>query len=222
MLDLSSVRVPTFALSAVTAGFVARIAISMTPFLLPLMFQIGFHSTPFVAGIMLLVYMAGNLAMKSVTTAILHRFSFRNVILVNGFLCVLSLIACGLLSPAVLLPFVYAVLFAAGMTRSMNFTATATLAFADVTDKMRPGASTLSAMTQQAANAVGVAIAALSLELFQASRHAPALTLSEFQNTLFVGAGTMAVATLWSLRLSPDAGAALSRKPGSDARAQRP
>ena len=63
----------------VTAGFAARIAISMTPFLLPLMFQIGFGASPFEAGIMLLVYMAGNLAMKSVTTPLLHRFGFRDV-----------------------------------------------------------------------------------------------------------------------------------------------
>ena len=66
MLDLAAVRVPTFAFSTVTAGFIARVAISMTPFLLPLMFQIGFGATAFEAGMMLLVYMAGNLAMKSV------------------------------------------------------------------------------------------------------------------------------------------------------------
>ena len=43
------------------------------------MFQIGFGATPFAAGVMLLVYMAGNLAMKSVTTPIVHRFGFRDV-----------------------------------------------------------------------------------------------------------------------------------------------
>ena len=80
MLDLGAVAVPTFAFSTVTAGLAARVAISMTPFLLPLMFQIGFGASAFEAGIMLLVYMAGNLAMKSVTTPILHRFGFRDVI----------------------------------------------------------------------------------------------------------------------------------------------
>ena len=76
----------------------------MTPFLLPLMFQIGFGVSPFEAGIMLLVYMAGNLSMKSVTTPILHRFGFRDVIRVNGTLCALSLVACGLLSPRMATP----------------------------------------------------------------------------------------------------------------------
>ena len=212
MLDLSSVAIPTFALSTVTAGMAARIAISMTPFLLPLMFQIGFGANPFVAGIMLLVYMAGNLAMKSLTTPILHRFGFRDVIRVNGIGCVVSLVACGLLSPATPLPVVYGVLFAAGMTRSMNFTSMSTLAFADVPAQLQARASTLAAMAQQAANAVGVAVAALALGLFQTIRAGAQLALGDFQNALFVAAGLMAVAVLWSLRLAPDAGAELSRR----------
>ena len=100
MLDLAAAAIPTFAFSTITAGLAARIAISMTPFLLPLMFQIGFGASAFEAGIMLLVYMAGNLSMKSVTTPILHRFGFRDVIRVNGTLCALALVACGLLSPS--------------------------------------------------------------------------------------------------------------------------
>jgi hypothetical protein len=104
----------------------------MTPFLLPLMFQIGFGMSSLEAGIMVLVYMSGNLSMKSVTTPLLHRFGFRDVIRVNGALCVLSLVACGLLSPSVPTAVIYGVLFVAGMTRSMNFTSMTTLAFADV------------------------------------------------------------------------------------------
>ena len=184
MLDLSAVAVPTFAFSTVTAGLAARVAISMTPFLLPLMFQIGFGASAFEAGIMLLVYMAGNLAMKSVTTPILHRFGFRDVIVVNGALCVASLIACGLLSPKVPLPVVYGVLFVAGMTRSMNFTAMSTLAFADVPASMRPGATTLAAMAQQAAGTVGVAAAAVALGLFQTLRNGTQLALGDFQYAL--------------------------------------
>ncbi len=213
VLDLTAARVPTFALSTITAGLAARIAISMTPFLLPLMFQIGFGASPLAAGVMLLVYMAGNLAMKSVTTPILHRFGFRDVIRANGLLCAASLVACGLLSPAVPMPVVCGVLFLAGMTRSMNFTSMSTLAFADVSEQMRPGATTLAAMAQQAAGAAGVAIAALALGLFKTIRAGEQLALSDFQNALFVAAGLMTVAVAWSHRLPSDAGAELSRRP---------
>jgi EmrB/QacA subfamily drug resistance transporter len=212
MLDLAAVAFPTFALSTVTAGFAARIAINMTPFLLPLMFQIGFGLSPLEAGIMVLVYMGGNLAMKSATTPILRRFGFRDVIGVNGMLCVASLVACAFLSPATPLPVVYAVLFVAGMTRSMNFTSTTTLAFADVPEQMRPGATTLAAMAQQAAAAVGVAVAVLALGLFETVRSGTQLTLSDFHNALLAAALMMMVAVLWSRRLRTDAGEELSRR----------
>lgn len=212
MLDLAAVRVRTFALSTVSAGFIARVAISMTPFLLPLMFQIGFGATAFEAGMMLLVYMAGNLAMKSATTPILRRFGFRNVLTANGFLCVIALVACGLLSPGTPVPVIYAVLFVAGLTRSMNFTCNATLAFADVPAAMRPGATTLATMAQQTAVALGVAMAAFALGAFQVTRGADALGLSDFQHALFASAALMATAVGWMLRLPSDAGAELSRR----------
>jgi EmrB/QacA subfamily drug resistance transporter len=210
MLDLAAVRIPTFALSTVTAGLAARIAINMTPFLLPLMFQIGFGATPLAAGIMLFVYMLGNLAMKSVTTPILRRFGFRDVILVNGALCAASLVACALLVPATPDPVVYGVLFAAGMTRSMNFTSMNTLAFADVPAAVRPGATTLAAMAQQAASAVGVAMASLALGVFQATRTGDALALADFHNAFLAAAFLMLVAVVWARRLPPGSGAELS------------
>jgi EmrB/QacA subfamily drug resistance transporter len=212
MLDLAAARVRTFALSTVSAGFLARAAISMTPFLLPLMFQIGFGASAFEAGIMLLVYMAGNLAMKGATTPILRRYGFRNVLTANGILCVMSLIACGLLSPHTPLPVIYAVLFVAGLTRSMNFTCNATLAFADVPAEMRPGATTLATMAQQTAVALGVAVAAFALGAFEAARGGSVLALSDFQHALFASAALMAIAVGWMLRLPADAGAELSRR----------
>jgi len=219
LLDLRAAAVPTFALSMLTAGLAARIAISMTPFLLPLMFQIGFGATPFEAGIMLLVYMAGNLAMKSVTTPILHRFGFRDVIRWNGVLCVASLIGCALFTPHVPRAVIYAVLFVAGMTRSMNFTCMATLAFADVPASMRASATTLSAMSQQASNAFGVAAAALALGFFQALRATDHLSLGDFQAALLASAALMAIAIAWTWRMPADAGAQLS--PGAAQRNTR-
>jgi EmrB/QacA subfamily drug resistance transporter len=212
LLDLAAAAVPTFAFSTITAGLAARVAISMTPFLLPLMFQIGFGASAFEAGLMVLVYMVGNLAMKSVTTPLLHRFGFRDVIRVNGTLCTVSLVACALLTPAVPVPFVYGVLLLAGMTRSMNFTAMNTLAFADVPGGLRASATTLSAMAQQAASALGVAAAAMALSAFQALRSDTVLVQSDFRNALFVAAALMAAVTLASLYLPADAGAELARR----------
>ena len=212
MLDLRAMRVPTFAMSVLTTGMVARISISATPFLLPLMFQIGFGLDALQAGLMLLVYMVGNLAMKSGTTVVLRRFGFRQVLIINGGLCAASMVACALLSPSLSLWVIYPVLFIAGMTRSMHFTTVSSLTFADIVADERAGASTLSAMTQQTATTLGVAFAALALALFRDLRGGSTLALSDFQYALLTGAALMAVAAVWALRLPPDAGAEVSGK----------
>ena len=54
----------TFA-ATVWGGSIFRIAISATPFLLPLMFQIGFGLDAYQAGLLVLAVFADNLAMKS-------------------------------------------------------------------------------------------------------------------------------------------------------------
>ena len=209
MLSLAALRVRSFAYAIVGAGVASRIAISASPFLLPLMFQVGFGMTALQAGLMVLVYMSGNLAMKSVTTPLLRRFGFRAVLLGNGVLCAATLAACGLLAPGDPRPVVDLVLFLAGMTRSMNFTATATLAFVDIAPEQRAGASALATMLQQVAMVLGVALAASALA-FADSLHAGGLGLADFQHVWFASAALMALAALATLRLPRDAGAASS------------
>lgn len=211
MLDLRAFRVPTYALSTGTAGFISRVAINASPFLLPLMFQIGFGMSPFQAGSMLLVYMTGNLVMKSATTRLLRRFGFRRVLWINGALCTASLFAFGLIGPGDPLPLVGVLLFAGGMVRSMNFTAITTLAFADVPDAMRAGASALATMMQQVAMALAVALAASLLGASQALHGGTALRLGDFRHAWWVIGALMGTATLMNLRLHPQAGAAVSR-----------
>jgi hypothetical protein len=210
MLDLRAVRVQSFAMSTVTAGMLARIAIQATPFLLPLMFEIGFAMQPLGAGVMLLIYMAGNLVMKSMTTPLLRRFGFARVLFVNGCLCALSIAACGALAPGIWRAVSWATLLLAGMTRSMHFTTVNTLAFADIAPSERAGASTLSAMGQQLASTLGVAFAALALALSQRWRAAPAPALADFQHALWAAAIAMLIATFWTLRLPRNVGAEVS------------
>ena len=61
----------------------------------------------------------------------------------------------------------------------MNFTSTNTLAFADVPEPLRASASTLAALAQQAAGAIAVAAATLSLGLSQLQRGGTELVLED-------------------------------------------
>ena len=210
MLDLRTAKEPSFVLSTLTAGFVCRVAINATPFLLPLMFQIGFKDSAFKAGLMLLAYMLGNLAMKTATTWMLKRHGFRKVLVFNGLGGALTIAASGLLSPAWPTLLMCVVLALAGMTRSMQFTALNTIAFADVPASARSSATTLSAMTAQVASALSVAFAALTLATVQTIGGGLPLALWDFQVAFVVTGLLMAAGSLWMLKLAHDVGAAVT------------
>jgi MFS family permease len=145
-----------------------------------------------------------------VTTPILRRFGFRTVLGVNGLIAALSIVACGFLTPGTPQPVIHALLFAAGLSRSMEFTALNTLSFADIGPAQRSSASTLSSMLQQVAMLLGVAVAAAVLNLSAALRGADNPVLADFR-WAFVTVGLIGVlAALRFLQLPPEAGADVS------------
>jgi len=164
LMDLRAMVIRSYAVT-IRGGACYRMAIAAIPFLLPLLFQIGFGLNGFIAGALVLAVFAGNLAMKPLTTPILRRFSFRATLLVNGSLNAAIIFACALLTPATPVPAIVALLFASGMTRSMQFTALNTLAFADVPEAWMSGANTVFNMVQQLFMAMGIALGAVALRL---------------------------------------------------------
>ncbi|HWU04666.1 MAG TPA: MFS transporter, partial [Novosphingobium sp.] len=162
MIGLKPWAIPTFRVSQ-SGGSLARMAIGSAPFLLPLMFQVGFGYDAFHSGLLVLAVFAGNLGMKSVTTPILRRFGYRQVMVWNGVINALLLGACALLTPATPAEVVVAVLFASGCARSMQFTAIGTVALADVPKAQMADANGLSNTLGQIAQAAGITLAALCI-----------------------------------------------------------
>lgn len=210
MVDLWALRVPSFAVT-VYGGSMFRIAIGAVPFLLPLMFQLGFGLNAFEAGLLVLAVFAGNIAMKPLTGPVLRRFSFRQVLMVNGLINAAAIFACALMSPTTPVPVIAAVLFVSGLARSMQFTALASLAFADVPQPRMSGANTLFNTLQQMALGMGIAIGALALQLaalLLGGHGSPgsALALDEFR-IAFAVIGVLALLPLFDVRrLARDAG----------------
>jgi EmrB/QacA subfamily drug resistance transporter len=161
MVDLSSLRVPTFAVT-IWGGSLFRMGVSAIPFLLPVMFQIGFGYDAFEAGTMLMAVFAGNLVMKPMTTPILRCFGFRPVLVVNGLLNAATIASCAAIAKDMSLPAICAILFVGGMTRSMQFTALNTVAFADIPQTAMSAANTLFSAVVQLAMGLGVALGAIA------------------------------------------------------------
>jgi EmrB/QacA subfamily drug resistance transporter len=214
VVRLQALRLRTFFVGSISGGSISRAAISATPFLLPLMFQVGYGLSPVASGLLLLIYMTANLAMKAVTNPILRRFGMRSVLVFNGAIASIGIAACACISPGLPLVASALILTLAGASRSMQFTALTFVAFADITPEERGSASVLFSLTQQISMGMGVAVGALMLNFSRVLREASSLALHDFR-VAFALAGLLSATALFSYaRLDADSGAEISGHAG--------
>jgi len=211
LLDLTVLKVQTFlAGEGPVGGALLRVSINATPFLLPLLFQIVFGLDPFQSGGLVMAYFLGNLAMKSITTRVLNWFGFRPILVFNGVLAGAFIALCGIFEPGMSYALILPVLFIAGLTRSMQFTALQTIAFADINPEHRSSASTLSTIFQQIAAVLSVALATGVLQASGAIHRTTTLTGPDFAVAFVVMGSITIIAALGLVRLPRDAGSELS------------
>lgn len=207
LISLEAFQTLTFRL-AMRGGGVFRGCLATLPFLLPLLFQVGFGLDPVTSGTLVLGIFAGNLGMKPATTWILRHFRFKRIMLVSGCIALATMLGCALLTAQTPHVAIVALLVVSGLARSMQFTTLSTLAFSDVPKPAMGGANTLFSMQQQAANACGVAIAGALLRLAPFS-HGGVQTVADFQFTFVVIAVLAAIAMIDFYKVPPNAGEAL-------------
>ncbi|MGD1035763.1 MAG: DHA2 family efflux MFS transporter permease subunit [Roseiarcus sp.] len=163
IIDLNLLKTPTF-FAGVVGGFLFRIGIGAIPFLLPLLLQIGFGLTPFESGSLTFAAAAGALAMKFTASAIMRRWGFRRVLVVNCVISALFLASYGLFTAQTPHWLLLIALLAGGFFRSLEFTALNALSYADVDQARMSRATSFASVAQQMSGAVGVALAAASVE----------------------------------------------------------
>lgn len=219
LLRFEAMSERTFSVTVV-GGSMFRMAINMIPFLIPLLFQIGFGWSAFDAGMMLMAVFLGNIVMKPFTTPIMRRWGFRRVLVVNAVVNALAIGSMIFIAPDMNFWVTATLLFVAGMARSLQFTALGTMAFADLGPDRMPDANTLNATFQQLSRALGIALGAIGWRLGEAL-FAGGDPAAPFK----LGFAIAAVFCLFSLfdvvRLAPGAGDNVSRagrKPGGRSR----
>ena len=210
-IDLESMRLKTYRLSVYGAS-AFRIAVSVLPFLLPLMFQIAFGLNAFRSGLYLLALFTGDLSMKAIVIPILRRFGFRNTIIVNGVVTAASMALCALLFPATPPLVIVTILFFHGACRSLQFTCMTTLAYSDISPQGMSRANGFLSAVMQLSMGVGVAVGAITLRLVaHAHGHSAAAPhLVDFHIAILFIAVLALGPVLESLGLPPEAGATTS------------
>ncbi|MGH8169527.1 MAG: DHA2 family efflux MFS transporter permease subunit [Steroidobacteraceae bacterium] len=210
VVRLDALRRRAFFIACVSGGGISRAAISATPFLLPLMLEVGFGLSPLDAGLLLLVYMLANLLMKTATNPIVRRFGMRKVLIVNGAITAAGIAACAFISPGLPSLLTGAILLLSGASRSMQFSALTYTTFAEIGPEERSSASVLSSLMQQIATGLGVALAALLLNFSRLLRHAVSLGPRDFRVALVLMGVVGALALFSYARLPENTGAEVS------------
>jgi EmrB/QacA subfamily drug resistance transporter len=209
ILDLSLFRIPTFARSALFGGTAFRIVIGTTPFLWPLLFQVGFGLSAFASGLLIIGCAIGDVSMKVYASRILRRFGFRNVLVVNGLLAATAISLCATFTAATPLALIFAVLFVIGCFRSVQFGSFNALMYVDVPPVRMSAATSLGSTIQQLSWGLGIAFAASILGLAGRVHHAgvAAYGVDDFRFAFVAVALLALVSALDFLRLDPHAGA---------------
>ncbi len=212
-VDLSLMRLPSFGVS-MGGGTLFRVGASTLPFLLPLKLQIVFGLSASASGGITFATALGAFAMKPLVRPLLKRFGFRAVLVVNCVLAAIGVAVCALFTSDWPLIAIFAVLAAGGLTRALQFTSLATLAFADVPQNKLAPATAMTGTMQQLGQALGVVLGSLALEGAMLLTGAAAPGGREFAIG-FVVSGLVVLASLPSmLRMPADVGARVSGHAG--------
>ncbi|MCE3556280.1 MFS transporter [Pseudonocardia sp. RS11V-5] len=167
LVDLRILQLATYRVTA-ASGSVYRAVITAIPFLLPLLFQVGFGWSAAQAGAVVIALFVGNVAIKPATTPMMRRFGIRTVLLASIAVGAACLVAMAFLQPTTPLALLVGLLLVSGIARSTGFTAYNSVAFADVEAERMNHANTLLSTLQELGAGLGVAVGALLVRLGEA------------------------------------------------------
>ncbi|MGA0593599.1 MFS transporter [Enterovirga sp. CN4-39] len=209
LVDLSLLKLPTLR-NGMIGGVLFRIGVGAIPFLLPLMFQLGFGLSPVHSGLLTFASAAGAMVMKGLAARILRQFGFRQVLIWNALVASGFIAAFGLFQPTTPALVVLAVLLVGGCFRSLQFTGLNTIVYADVPSSRMSGATSLVSVTQQVALSAGIAVGAGVLQFASQVGHGHELAASDFWPAFLAVGLVSATSVFFFARLDPDAGAEMS------------
>jgi MFS family permease len=211
LLDLNLLKIDTF-YASVVGGFAFRIGMGALPFLLPLLFQLGFGLSPFQSGLLTFASAVGAIAMKTTAAPIIRRFGFKRILVANAIVSALFVAAIALFTSVTPYAVVLAVLLAGGFFKSLQFTAINTIAYADIEDRAMSRATSFASVAQQLSLSAGVAVGALVLEIERMGRADARVAAEDFPLAFVIVAAIAAGSALVFMRLPRDAGASLSAR----------
>ena len=210
LLDLRFLRVPTFQAS-VMGGSLFRIGLGAVPFLLPLAMQEGLGMSAFKSGSITCASAFGGMFMRSLASRVLHRFGFRQTLMVNAALSGIAIAACGMFYPGTPTWLIWAVVLLGGFFPALQFTSLNSLTYAEIESRDVGRATSLGSFIQQVSLGLGVTIGGIALQISHSLQGHPQIVWSDFWPA-FVVVGLFSFLSIpITAKLSRDAGHEISR-----------
>jgi len=167
LLRLGVFKVRTFRIS-VLGGFVTRLGIGGLPFLLPLLYQLGLGLPAWESGLLMMPAAASAMFMKLMSSRLLRRFGYRQVLVVNTVLIACGIATFSLIGPGTPIWAIVPLGLALGLFNSLQFSSLNTMAYADIDAPDASMASTVASTLQQMSLSFGLAVATLVTSFFLA------------------------------------------------------
>jgi len=210
IIDLTILRYPTFRTNVV-GGMPMRVALGASPFLLPLMFQLGFGFTPLMSGALTMAMAIGALGTRLAMRRAISRIGFRRVILGATVLTGLINMSYALFAATTPLALMFCAMAFGGLVNSLCMVSLGALGFSQVPAARMSQATTLGTMAQQLSISLGVVVgvALVSAASWWHGGSTTELQARDF-SPAFVVVGLLSLLSLWSFwKLHPDEGAAM-------------
>ena len=208
-LDLRLLRIQTFRTS-VLGGAISRVGFGATPFLLPLLFQIGFGRTPLESGALTFTGTIGAMAMKFGSARVVRRFGFRRLLIGNAVIIGLLGMSLALFTAGTPPLLIIAVLLMSGFFRTLHFTCMSALTYADLETARMSNGTSIASVAQQISMSMGVAVGATILHIVTELSGKTSPDAAAFGPTLVIVGAIPMLAIYYFARLSPTAGAEMS------------
>jgi MFS family permease len=206
ILDLRLLRIRTFRIGTVT-GSVCRMGLDAVPFLLPLLFQVGFGLSPLQSGLLTFSSSLGAMLVRTLAGIFLRFFGFRRLLAGNACLAAAVTAGCGLLRADTPVWLVVFFVLLSGCVRSIQYLGLNTISYADVPAPVLSKSTSIGGVAQQLARGFGVAVGAALLAVIAGPNM---VTVDDFRLAFFLIALLPLLSALGFLRLLPVDGAEVS------------
>lgn len=222
ILNFALFKNRTFAI-AVWGGSLCRMSVAAIPFLLTLLLQIGFGVDALHAGMLATAMALGSLIVQLAAGRLVRQFNLRPVLIATSVFGGALILGCAWVEQTSAPHWIALTLFGIGFLRSLHLTVSSSLGYSKLPEASVAEGTALASTAQYLAVAMGVGIAALSVNISTILSGASQLTSQD------IGAGFIAIAALFAsssllfAQLPRDTGAELvAVRPGGSGATRMP